>query len=216
MSQLTEQDQLVTRHRLLEAAGEVFAEKGFRGATIREICQRADANVAAVNYHFGDKERLYAAAVQYAHTCAAGDIVDVTRAVPADATPRQRLLVFIRTMLAGILDPGKPAWHGKLVAREMAEPTRVLQQIAEQGVKPRVRLLSEIVRSVIGADALDSVVHRCVRSIVGQVLFYHFARPMLIRVFPDDRMDVDVLAEHIASFSLGGLREIAVEKKAAS
>ncbi|MGA9754367.1 MAG: TetR family transcriptional regulator, partial [Desulfobaccales bacterium] len=50
-----------TRQRLLEAAGEVFAKKGFRNTTIREICRRARANLAAVNYHFGDKERLYLA-----------------------------------------------------------------------------------------------------------------------------------------------------------
>jgi AcrR family transcriptional regulator len=212
MTRVSEQDQLVTRQRLLEAAGEVFADKGFRGATIRDICRRADANVAAVKYHFGDKETLYAAALRYAHTCAAGDIVALTTALAADATPRQRLLVFIRAMLAGVLDPGKPAWHGKLVAREMAEPTKVLQQIAEEGVKPRVKLLSEIVRCVLGADAPDDLVHRCVRSVVGQILFYHFARPMLVRVFPNDAMDVDTLAEHIATFSLGGLREVARER----
>ncbi len=45
-----------TRQRLIEAVGEVFAERGFRAATVRDICQRAQANVAAVNYYFGDKE----------------------------------------------------------------------------------------------------------------------------------------------------------------
>ena len=47
-----------TRERLLEAAGEVFAERGFREATVRGICKRANANNAAVNYHFGEKEEL--------------------------------------------------------------------------------------------------------------------------------------------------------------
>jgi AcrR family transcriptional regulator len=55
-----------TRQRLLEAAGAVFAERGFRATTVREICHRARANLAAVNYHFGDKERLYGAVLQYA------------------------------------------------------------------------------------------------------------------------------------------------------
>jgi AcrR family transcriptional regulator len=208
MQDLAEQDQRVTRERLLEAAGEVFAEKGFRGATVRDICQKADANVAAVKYHFGDKEKLYAAAVRYAHMCGVGNIADATRALPGDATPQERLRAFVRFMLQGILDTGKPAWHAKIVARELAEPTKVLDMIAEEGVKPRLKLLSEIIRSVIGADAPDAVVNRCARSVVGQILFYHFARPMLVRVFPNDKPDVETLAEHITSFSLGGLRAL--------
>ena len=60
----TEQE---TRNRLLNAAGEVFAEKGFKSATVRAICDRAGANIAAVNYHFGDKEHLYSEVLRFAH-----------------------------------------------------------------------------------------------------------------------------------------------------
>ena len=67
---MTESTLHETRQRLLEAAGEVFAERGFRAATVRVICQRAKANIAAVNYYFGDKERLYTAVLQYAFGCA--------------------------------------------------------------------------------------------------------------------------------------------------
>ena len=58
-----------TKVRLIEAAGEEFAEKGFECARVRTICERAGANVAAVNYHFGDKEQLYVEAVLDAHRC---------------------------------------------------------------------------------------------------------------------------------------------------
>ena len=56
-----------TRERIAIAAGEIFAERGFDGTTVRDICQRAGANVAAVNYYFGDKQRLYVEAVVQAH-----------------------------------------------------------------------------------------------------------------------------------------------------
>jgi AcrR family transcriptional regulator len=53
-----------TRDKLLDVAGRIFADRGYRAATIREICVAAGANVAAVNYHFGDKLGLYTEAVQ--------------------------------------------------------------------------------------------------------------------------------------------------------
>ena len=54
-----------TRENLLLAAGKVFADKGYEKATVREICKAAGvSNLAAVNYYFGDKERLYIEARQ--------------------------------------------------------------------------------------------------------------------------------------------------------
>jgi AcrR family transcriptional regulator len=199
-------DLAVTRRRLLEAAGEEFAERGFRAATVRDICNRADANVAAVNYHFGDKEKLYAAAVRDAHDCVERHRIDA--GLPANATPEQRLHTFVRAFFTGLLEAGKPAWHAKLMAREMAEPTAVLNEIAQHGVRPRLEALSAIIRAIIGEDAPQPLVHRCARSIVGQILFYHFARPMLERVFPNEKLDasaVDALADHVTKFSLAGL-----------
>ena len=203
--------ELITRQRLLEAAGEVFAERGFRDATVRDICQRAGANVAAVKYHFGDKEKLYAAAVRYAHTCATSHADAVTAAAAAQKkySPEQRLRLFVHGLFMGIFQEGKPAWHAKLMVREMAEPTAVLDEIARTGVKPRVEALGAIVRDVIGPRASKALVHRCARSIVGQILFYHFARPMLERVFADETFDsarIDELTDHVTAFSLAGLR----------
>ena len=66
-----------TKARLLEAAGEEFAEKGYEAARIRTICDRAGANLAAVNYHFGDKEQLYVEAVLEAHRCGTEMLPDV-------------------------------------------------------------------------------------------------------------------------------------------
>ena len=55
-----------TRERILQAAGEQFANDGFAQSTIRAICRKAGVNLAAANYYFGDKERLYIEAVKHA------------------------------------------------------------------------------------------------------------------------------------------------------
>src|SRR5262245_12590039 len=98
-----------TRQRLLDAAGEVFAEHGYRAATVRDICERAGANVAAVNYHFGDKDRLYEAVVRFAHDCALAEYPPQL-GVEEGAAPEVRLLAFVRSLLLRVLDQGRPAW----------------------------------------------------------------------------------------------------------
>src|SRR3954468_6015625 len=91
-------EQALTRRNLLDAASEVFAEVGFRAATVREICQRAGANIAAVNYHFGDKEQLYRAVLK--GTCqTALEKYPADFGLPPKATPEQRLRAFVHSFL---------------------------------------------------------------------------------------------------------------------
>src|SRR4051812_49573489 len=62
---MSERD-LETRARVLATATRLFAARGFKKVTVREICREARANVAAVNYHFGDKLGLYREVLQTA------------------------------------------------------------------------------------------------------------------------------------------------------
>src|SRR5579885_1385334 len=106
------------RERLLEAAGEVFAEKGFKGATVREIIDRAGVNIAAVNYYFRNKERLYIEAVK--HVACIGTDAELTWL--AGTPPAVKLRDFIHFHLSRLLDPDKPAWHTRLIMRELSHP----------------------------------------------------------------------------------------------
>ncbi len=196
-----------TRARLLEAAGEVFARCGFRGATVREISKCADANIAAVNYHFGDKGGLYAAVLSYS-------LESAFKKYPPDlglgsgADPEDRLRAFIRSLLCRILDEGRPAWHGKLMAMELAQPTAVLDQIVEKVIGPLYKLLVSIVGEMAGDGATDQGIHLCSLSIFGQCLFYRHSRAIIPKLYPLKlgSEEVDLLTDHIARFSLAGMR----------
>jgi TetR/AcrR family transcriptional regulator, regulator of cefoperazone and chloramphenicol sensitivity len=201
-----------TRERLLQAAGEVFARSGFRDATVREICQLADANVAAVNYHFGNKEGLYSSVLKYALRSAMQKF-PLDMGLQENSTPLERLSAFVRSFLLRILDEGRPAWHGKLMAREFADPTTALDQVVEEIVQPLQARLGEIIRKFLQTSGTDEVVQLSVMSIIGQCLYYYYARHILLRLDAQKfgLINIERLAEHIIEFSLGGLKGLARE-----
>ncbi|MBI3848624.1 MAG: CerR family C-terminal domain-containing protein [Planctomycetes bacterium] len=201
-----------TRDRLLEAGGEVFAERGYRNATVREICARARANVAAVNYHFGDKERLYEAVLRFADRCSL-EKYPLDLGLRRDATPEDRLRAFVRSFLLRIFDEGQPAWHGKLMSREMIEPTAALDRIVDEVIRPRFEQLQSIVRDLAPPGRLSAEqVRTCASSIVGQCLHYHHAQAVIARLQPRLEYrpkEIERLAEHVTAFSLGGIERLA-------
>ena len=54
-----------TRTKILRAAARFFAQKGFSGTSVRDIVSAAGENVSAINYHFGSKQKLYQATLEY-------------------------------------------------------------------------------------------------------------------------------------------------------
>ena len=209
-------DQAATRDRLIEAAGEVFAERGFKDATVREICARAGANVAAVNYHFGDKTGLYRALLKASEEYAQEAHPLAMNGIPIhELTPRDKLRAFVMIMVERMMAPGKLAWHGRLMAREMVEPTEALDEIVERAIRPKMEFLCQIVREVLGAGATRETVEACARSVVGQILLYRNNRPVVERLFPHLRYDqqgMREVAEHVAAFSLAAIENLANRK----
>ncbi|WP_435017550.1 CerR family C-terminal domain-containing protein [Tundrisphaera sp. TA3] len=195
-----------TKARLLEAAGEEFAEKGFDGATVRSICQKAGANLAAVNYHFGDKSQLYIQAVVEAHRCG-------TVPLPADAfehlSPADQLRKYIRHFLSNVLAINRPgSWQNTLMLREMLSPTEAADILVDEAIRPRFLRLSGILGRICpGADRrrLDAL---CM-SVVGQCLQYKMARMITEKIIGpgrfEDLYDLDYLSAHIGDFTLAAL-----------
>jgi AcrR family transcriptional regulator len=201
-----------TRGRLLDAATAEFAERGYGGARIREIVARAGTNLAAINYHFGGKEALYAAVLEH-HALRALTTHPTHAARGAGcSTAEQRLEVFIRGLLMRILDDDPAAMFTRLIAREMLNPTPALDKLAQSFARPQVEALCAIVAEITGAPPASEPVKRCAISVASQCMNLHFQRHVLRRVFPELPLDVaavDALTRHILAFSLGGMKAAA-------
>jgi TetR/AcrR family transcriptional regulator, regulator of cefoperazone and chloramphenicol sensitivity len=201
---------LDTRERLVQAAGEMFSQFGFQATSIRAISQRAKANVAAVNYHFGHKEALYSAVLEHTLNWAAAKYPR-DLGLDSDATAEETLQAFIKSFLLQLLDDGRPAWHGKLMAREIIAPSALLDQVIEAVLGPLHKRLAAIVAAVLGAHTNDQTVRFGTLSIIGQCVYYHNARMVISRLYHQKLgpEEAEVLSHHIAQFSLGGLRWLA-------
>jgi TetR/AcrR family transcriptional regulator, regulator of cefoperazone and chloramphenicol sensitivity len=200
-----------TREQLLAAAREVFSEAGFHHATIREISRRAGANIAAVNYHFRDKAGLYAAVVLETARVARGKYPEQF-GLPPRPTPEQRLHAFVRSLLLRTLSSGPHAQHGKLLTRELIEPSPALDGIVRDDLQPMASSLLSIVRDLLGRKASPDLVQNCGLSVAGQIFFLFHCRPVLNRLFPDmtyAEADIERLASHITRFSLAAIKKLA-------
>ena len=203
-----------TRQRLLEVASEVFAEKGFRDATNREICERAGANVAAVNYYFGSKENLYAEAWRRTfHDSLQKHPPD--GGVSPDAPPVQRLRGRVKALIRQVADGDNPAFL--MVYREMAAPTPLLQEVKQECVAPLAEATTELMRELLGPEVPERYVHYCAVSTVSQCVDA-VGRVRLAEVrggkqVPEPagrhvRENIEEYADHVAAFSLAGIRAV--------
>jgi len=193
--------------RLLEAAGPIFAAEGFHWAKVRDICARAGANVAAVNYHFGDKLGLYTEVLRY--SIAAAGIDPNLTANAWGNPPEVRLRAFIRMILDCVFISSRPAWHMKLVLQEMSHPTPAMNEVIQQFIRPRYEILCDVIGSLIGQRSKARVTQLCAHSVVGQARHYLIANAVIGAVWPEltfTPKDVDEIADHITTFSLAGIK----------
>src|SRR5262245_53180366 len=161
-----------TQQRLLEAAEQVFAEKGFKAASIREICKQAGANIAAVNYYFGDKERLYIEAVKFAHRgCIQGEPFPDW---PADMPAVDKLRDFIRVMVSRMVTTQAPA-SVQVMLRELAKPTKACEEIVRDYIRPIAGKLVAILGELLPKTPPRQQT-LIAFSIVGQCHFYRNQR----------------------------------------
>lgn len=191
-----------TKQRLLDAGFRAFAERGFHGASIRDICERANANIATANYHFHGKEKFYEAVLE----CAAQRL----RAQPspddahsARQTPQERLRTTIESLFESLTREGEPSLLIRLLARELLEQGPAFDRVAA-ALRTHAARLEEPLREMLGPRASRDCVHLCALNVVSQCVFFCAAQSSLQRLCPEiakGHASREQLIAHVARFA---------------
>lgn len=205
-------DGIETREKILTVACEIFAEKGYRDAKVEEICRRAQTNIAAINYHFGSKDQLYAQvwrrAVDTAH-----QVYPPEGGLGPDAPPEERLRGTIHLLVGKTVDPGRIGDAGKLLLREMVSPTDAIEQIRHDAIRPMHDRMRGLMRELLGPQPSDEQVLFCAMSVVHQcfavgIRLFTGRIPPFVKFNLSTEQLVETLTNHITCFSLAGIQAI--------
>ena len=201
-----------TKDQILRAAVKVFAEKGYRNATVRGIVSLAGAqNLNSIVYYFGSKELLYKAVLEFMF-----EEADKFRETPdpsdfGKGPPEERLRMMIRLLcrvMYGIESDIDRDFYAIFV-REVANPSPFFDEMVERYLRPLKQHMFSILRDYFGKDAKEDIIRKCEYSISAQIMHYAFSWSIISRIYPDHpplESQIEELSEHIILFSLGGLR----------
>lgn len=207
------EDGSATRLQILEAAGEVFAEKGIGHATGKEIAERAGTNSAAVNYYFGGIDGLYSEVLVEAHHRLM-DFEFLKKVAEAPGSPSEKLNIFLEGMVRAVLGPTSSNWALRVLGREMLHPSDALQTLLEREVLPKKQIVIGFVSEILGLPTDHPIVARCGLSIIGPIALLIVGSPsMLQHAAPQAAVanQVDDAVAHFQHFVMGGLSTIAAE-----
>lgn len=193
-----------TKQKLLDAACDIFAEKGYRSATIKDICQRADANIASVNYHFGSKKSLFESVWRQVY-----EIINkeypLEGGLGPDPTPQERLHCHILALIRRIFDEGRVGLLHAMTFSIGANDLETMEIIKEIFKSHRDYMWSNV-KGILGPKVPEMYVKMCCISIVSQC-FSLYRGPLRAGKKISEIFDMapEVMAEHIYRFSLAGL-----------
>jgi TetR/AcrR family transcriptional regulator, regulator of cefoperazone and chloramphenicol sensitivity len=198
-----------TRLQLLEVAGRVFADRGYAHATSKEICALAQANIAAVNYHFGGKDGLYSAVLEEAHARLVS-IDLVTEITQSKANGAEKLRLLLRKIVKEAAQRDENTWELRVLSREVVAPTPLMDGMMKNQVQPKAKMLIGMIAELLGVPPTHPAASRSTVSIIGPCIFLLVTNPdWQKKIFPTLLADSEELVDHMVTFAVGGLQAIA-------
>jgi len=207
-----------TRERLLNEAEIQFAQRGYRDVSIRDITTAVHCNLAAVNYHFGNKRNLYLEVFRARWIPRARRVQESFKesyAAQGSSSLSAVVKALAQAFLEGPLSDEERVRHFQLMTREMTQPSEAFQLVAEQVIRPFFEELADKLRPFLPADLGAEGLMLNVLSIFAQVLYFNFARIAVSNIVGReyDREFRAQLLDQIINFSLQGLGVVGREEE---
>jgi TetR/AcrR family transcriptional regulator, regulator of cefoperazone and chloramphenicol sensitivity len=206
-----EEDRQDTRQHLLEAAGHVFAEKGFERSTAKEISERARTNTAAVNYHFGGIEGLYEAVLEEARN-RIFSVQTIGKAIEGKTNPKEKLEAIFDAVVQTLLGPLSSSWVLRVLGRDMVTSTPASDAAKDKLILPRALILKRFVGEYVGLpDDHPAVARACVSLMAPFCMLVLADRRRMKRALPSLGLgpeDAPGFARHLVQFALAGLEAL--------
>ena len=208
------------RARLIEAAMELFAGRGYEGTSVRDLATAAGVNVAAVSYHFGSKDALYqetlrACLAPCAEMRARMQLhLDAVQQKKSRKAAEEALRGCIREFLEVLMSPLSK--HSHLVMREQSEGKPRFEPVIREFFQPVGSILQEVIL-MIAPELPQMTVFMTISGIIGQCLHTYKARAsyrVLAGVDSHSPEYIEMVSTHIAHFTALGLRGMEREKGA--
>ncbi len=199
-----------TKERILAAAGELFAVQGFDGTTIRDICAKADVNLASVNYHFNDKENLFGEVIRFGFESAMSKYPPNYRFEEAD-TPEKKLRQFIWNILMRRYDRELPSWFSVLISRHMPTAHEHVIPFFRKMKSESLQTLRNILKELIADNPDEQQLRFAESGIMGHILFH--TRPAgkgdSFRIEDiSSQAEFEEFVDRVYEFSIGGLSKL--------
>jgi AcrR family transcriptional regulator len=195
-----------TRERIIKAAVQLFAQKGYDGASVRTIVAKARVNQAAINYHFAGKDGLYRAVLGESFRA-------LTERQIADAeslkgmSREDALRQFVRRQLRPLSSRDELSRHIQIFNWETVRPTAVFREFLSDEAAPFMGVATDLVRRFLPEADHRSLVLAAI-WLMGQCSVFVRNREQLVGPptgLALDERSVDDLAETISRWAIGGL-----------
>jgi AcrR family transcriptional regulator len=203
----------ITRKRLLEAAEEMFAQKGFDGTTIRDITTKARRGPASINYFFGDKRELYEDLFRLRLREMNESRLNAIKTVMSDKaklTLEKLLYAYSVDFLKPFADPQQSQRFMQLFFREMAEQRLPRNMFLDELAAPSIAAMEEAI-AVICPNVNEHDTLMCVLSLTGQLVHIMQAKVLFegAQGHSITSINIDESIDHIVRFSAAGIRAYA-------